>query len=68
MGNETSSLQQNLYLKHGIYKGAFLNGIPEGIGMLTSQNGDMYKGVYKQGKLVKGRCLFNNGDFYLGCW
>ena len=68
MGNDNSSIKQKLFLKHGIYKGSFLNGMPEGIGTLTCKNGDMFKGVFVKGNLIKGRCLFKDGDFYLGFW
>lgn len=59
---------QSLFLKNGIFKGEVLGKSPHGIGYYTFDNGDRYKGRFNHGKLQKGRCLYSNQDFYLGCW
>ena len=70
MGNSKSSFIEpdKLFLKHGIYKGQIQDGVPEGVGSLTKKSGDIYKGTFIGGKLVKGRCVYKNQDFYLGYW
>ena len=60
--------EQSLFLKFGIFKGQVKERAPHGVGFYTRNNGDIYKGRFEQGKLVKGRCLYANEDFYLGFW
>ena len=70
MGNTqtSTSKQEKLFLKNGIYKGETLQGLPDGIGILTHKSGDIFKGTFINGKFKKGRCLYQNQDFYIGYW
>ena len=51
------------------YNGAIKNGDPEGIGNLTSPDGDKYDGVWKDGeKHGQGTYSFSSGASYEGKW
>jgi hypothetical protein len=70
MGNNQNSIskKEKLFLKHGIYRGETTDGLPDGVGMLSLNSGDILKGTFSGGKLQKGRCLYKNQDFYIGEW
>ena len=51
------------------YNGAIQNGKPEGIGNLTSPNGDKYDGLWSDGKKHgQGTYTFSSGAKYEGIW
>ena len=51
------------------YNGAIKNGEPEGIGNLTSPDGDKFDGVWKDGKKHgQGEFIWSNGNKYAGEW
>ena len=51
------------------YNGAIKNGKPEGIGNLTSPDGDKYRGLWKKGeKHGQGTYTFSSGANYEGKW
>ena len=51
------------------YNGAIKNGEPEGIGNLTSPDGDKFDGVWKDGKKHgQGTYSFSSGASYEGKW
>ena len=70
MGNQINNLskQEKLFLKEGIYTGETNNGFPDGIGILNHNSGDIYKGTFIDGRIKKGRCLYQDQDFYIGYW
>ena len=56
-------------VKGGFYKGYAVNGVPNGVGVLTYVSGDVYEGEFKDGYLDgKGKILFSDGDIYEGEW
>ena len=51
------------------YQGDFLDGIPNGRGVLTRPNGDVYRGAFVDGEFHgQGTYKASNGDFYNGAW
>ena len=51
------------------YQGEMVNGVREGKGTYSFENGDKYEGLWKNNKMEgKGVYYFNNGDKYDGEW
>ena len=51
------------------YNGTIKRGKPEGIGNLTSPDGNKYEGIWKDGKKHgKGTFSWSNGNKYVGKW
>ena len=52
---------------HHVYKGDVVNGIPNGVGILTSPNGSKYIGELKGGRPNgQGKDTWSNGNKYVG--
>ena len=53
---------------HPKYKGEISGGEPDGLGILTYENGTKYTGLFEDGKIKdgKGKYDFSNGDKYEG--
>ncbi len=51
------------------YTGRFVNGIREGKGKMTLQNGNVYEGNFSRGRMSgDGVMTYNNGERYTGQW
>lgn len=50
------------------YVGEGKNGIPNGMGKLTTPANDVYTGEFVEGIIVKGSLKYANGDLYEGCF
>ena len=54
---------------HHVYKGNVVNGVPNGVGILTSPNGSKYIGKFKDGKPNgQGTQTYPDGRKYVGGW
>ena len=52
---------------HHVYKGDVVNGIPNGVGILTSPNGSKYIGEFKGGRPNgQGKDTWSDGTKYVG--
>lgn len=69
-GNESQSFKRTLYADGYVYEGAWKEGIWAGQGTLTSATGQLWKGVFKDGKIYNGSgmIVFPDGDTYEGKW
>ncbi|KAI5080868.1 hypothetical protein GOP47_0004051 [Adiantum capillus-veneris] len=55
--------------KNGMYKGRCQEGLPEGKGRLSYEDGSFYYGLWKQGKRAgMGSFYYANGDVFQGYW
>ncbi|MCO5590490.1 hypothetical protein L7F22_044460 [Adiantum nelumboides] len=55
--------------KNGLYKGRCLEGLPDGKGRLSYEDGSFYYGLWKQGKRAGiGSFYYANGDVFQGYW
>ncbi len=57
------------YSQNVVYTGRFVNGIREGKGKLTLQNGSVYEGNFQRGRMSgEGSMTYLNGERYTGQW
>ncbi len=57
------------YSTNVTYTGQFVNGLREGRGKMSLQNGNSYDGHFSRGSMQgEGSMLYKNGDRYVGQW
>jgi len=57
------------YSSNITYTGKFVNGIREGKGKMTLQNGNVYEGAFSRGRMSgEGIMTYANGERYAGQW
>lgn len=58
-----------LWEGQGIYKGSFLNGQPDGLGVALFSDASHYEGEWKSGRAHgRGNMFQSDGSFYSGIW
>ena len=66
-GNKNIIYKQEIKMRDRLYIGQVVDGVPEGIGVMYLDGGNVFKGEFKNGIYEgKGIYYFNNGDKYEG--
>lgn len=57
---------EEVFLNYSRYCGNYNKGYKNGYGELEWADGDIFKGTFKQNKMVKGEMKYSNGCTYTG--
>ena len=68
-GNCQNGTGTQRYMGGVTYTGRFVNGVREGQGKMSLNNGNVYEGAFSANKMQgEGTMTYSNGDRYVGAW